>query len=34
MGKRESYVPGTFCSVDLETSDADAAKRLYGSLFG
>jgi predicted enzyme related to lactoylglutathione lyase len=34
MGKRESYAPGTFCSVDLETSDADGAKRFYGSLFG
>ena len=34
MGKRESYTPGTFCSVDLATTDADAAKRFYGELFG
>jgi len=34
MGKRERYAPGTFCSVDLETSDANGAKRFYGSLFG
>ncbi len=34
MGKRESYEPGTFCSVDLATTDADAAKRFYGGLFG
>jgi predicted enzyme related to lactoylglutathione lyase len=34
MGKRESYEPGTFCSVDLATTDADGAKRFYGGLFG
>ena len=34
MGKRESYAPGTFCSVDLATTDADGAKRFYGGLFG
>ena len=26
MGKRESYEPGTFCWVDLATSDAEGAK--------
>jgi uncharacterized protein len=34
MDKRSSYAPGTFCSVDLATTDADAAKRFYGELFG
>ena len=34
MGKRDSYEPGTFCSVDLATTDADGAKRFYGELFG
>ena len=34
MGKRDSYVPGTFCSVDLATTDAEGAKRFYGGLFG
>ncbi len=34
MGKRESYVPGTFCAVDLATTDPDGAKRFYGGLFG
>jgi predicted enzyme related to lactoylglutathione lyase len=34
MGKRSSYAPGTFCSVDLATTDADGAKAFYGSLFG
>jgi uncharacterized protein len=34
MGKRERYEPGTFCSVDLATTDAAAAKRFYGGLFG
>jgi hypothetical protein len=34
MGKRESYEPGTFCSVDLATTDAGGAKRFYGELFG
>src|SRR3954453_19559444 len=33
-GKRESYEPGTFCSVDLATTDADGAKAFYGGLFG
>ena len=34
MGKRESYEPGTFCWVDLATSDAEGAKAFYGDLFG
>ena len=34
MGKRESYEPGMFCSVDLATTDAEGAKRFYGGLFG
>jgi hypothetical protein len=34
MGKRESYAPGTFCSVDLATTDPNGAKRFYGDLFG
>jgi hypothetical protein len=25
MGKRESYEPGTFCRVDLRTTDAEGA---------
>jgi len=34
MGERESYAPGTFCWVDLGTTDAAAAKTFYGRLFG
>lgn len=34
MGERTSHAPGTFSSVDLATSDADAAKAFYGELFG
>ncbi len=34
MGKRERYEPGTFCWVDLSTSDAAGAKVFYGELFG
>jgi predicted enzyme related to lactoylglutathione lyase len=34
MGERESYAPGTFCWVDLGTTDAAGAKRFYGRLFG
>ena len=34
MGKRTRYEPGTFCWVDLSTSDADGAKAFYGELFG
>jgi uncharacterized protein len=34
VGKRDGYQPGTFCSVDLATTDADGAKQFYGGLFG
>jgi uncharacterized protein len=34
MGKRESYEPGTFCWVDLTTTDAEGAKAFYGDLLG
>ena len=34
MGERESYAPGTFCWVDLGTTDAAAAKAFYARLFG
>ena len=34
MSERTSHKPGTFCWVDLSTSDADAAKAFYGALFG
>jgi predicted enzyme related to lactoylglutathione lyase len=34
MGRRMSYEPGTFCWVDLSTSDRDDAKRFYGDLLG
>jgi uncharacterized protein len=34
MGVRESYAPGTFCWADLGTTDADAAKLFYTSVFG
>jgi uncharacterized protein len=34
VGKREQYEPGTFCWVDLATSDPAGAKAFYGELFG
>ena len=34
MGRRERYAPGTFCWVDLATTDPAAAKTFYGDLFG
>ncbi len=34
MAQRTKYTPGTFCWVDLTTSDQSAAKRFYGDLFG
>ena len=34
MGKRERYQPGTFCSVDLATTDPAGARDFYGRLFG
>jgi predicted enzyme related to lactoylglutathione lyase len=34
MGERTSYAPGTFSWAELQTSDADAAKAFYTSVFG
>jgi predicted enzyme related to lactoylglutathione lyase len=34
MGKRHAYEPGTFCWVDLSTTDAEGAKAFYGDLLG
>ncbi|CAN5667293.1 VOC family protein [soil metagenome] len=34
MGERTSYTPGTFCWVDLGTTDQQGAKDFYGSLLG
>jgi uncharacterized protein len=34
MGTRDGYRIGTFCWVDLVTSDVVAAKRFYSDLFG
>ena len=34
MAERTQYTPGTFSWVDLATTDPDAAKSFYGSLFG
>jgi predicted enzyme related to lactoylglutathione lyase len=34
MGERTSYAPGTFSWAELVTSDADAAKGFYASVFG
>jgi len=34
MGKRERYEPGTFCWVDLATTDSEGAKAFYSGLFG
>jgi uncharacterized protein len=34
MGERTKYTPGTFCWTDLATTDQDAAKDFYGTLFG
>ncbi|MCA1687068.1 MAG: VOC family protein [Actinobacteria bacterium] len=34
MGKRKRYEPGTFCWVDLVTTDPAGAKAFYGELFG
>jgi predicted enzyme related to lactoylglutathione lyase len=34
MGERTSYPPGTFSWAELATSDADAAKSFYATLFG
>jgi uncharacterized protein len=34
MGERAAYAPGTFCWVDLTTTDQGAAKAFYSELFG
>ena len=34
MGERTGYAEGTFCWVDLATTDAQGAKDFYGGLFG
>ena len=34
MGERSEYTPGTFCWAELATSDQQAAKVFYGTLFG
>ncbi|MFO7654889.1 MAG: VOC family protein [Candidatus Krumholzibacteriia bacterium] len=34
MPESTEHPPGTFCWVELMTSDAEAAKRFYGELFG
>src|SRR4051794_6414380 len=34
MGERTSYVPGTFSWAELATSDQEAARRFYSTLFG
>ena len=34
MGRRERYEPGTFCWVDLATTDPAGAKTFYSELFG
>ncbi|MEW6637872.1 MAG: VOC family protein [Actinomycetota bacterium] len=34
MGKRVRYAPGTFCWVDLATTDPEGAKAFYEELFG
>lgn len=34
MGKRDRYEPGTFCWVDLATTDPEGAKSFYNELFG
>ncbi len=34
MGERDGYAPGTFCWVELTTTDQAAAKDFYAGLFG
>ena len=34
MPEFTEYTPGTFCWIDLATTDAEGAKRFYGELFG
>lgn len=34
MAEMQSYMPGTFCWVDLATPDTEAAKAFYGAVLG
>ena len=34
MGERTEYAPGTFCWVDLATTDPDAAEAFYAAVLG
>ena len=34
MQETPKYAPGTFCWVELGTSDGEGAKRFYTELFG
>src|SRR4051794_3264197 len=34
MGERDGFAPGTFCWVDLATTDQEGAKSFYSGLFG
>ena len=34
MQETPSYAPGTFCWVELATTDGEAAKKFYSGLFG
>jgi uncharacterized protein len=34
MGERDGFAPGTFCWVELSTTDQAAAKEFYAALFG
>jgi predicted enzyme related to lactoylglutathione lyase len=34
VGERTEYAPGTFCAVDLGTTDVAAARDFYSGLFG
>jgi len=34
MGTRTTFAPGTFCWVDLATTDLDGARDFYSALFG
>jgi predicted enzyme related to lactoylglutathione lyase len=34
MARIESYPPGSFCWAELATNNLQAAKKLYGELFG
>jgi predicted enzyme related to lactoylglutathione lyase len=34
MPEFKEYKPGTFCWIDLATTDAESAKKFYSDLFG